>query len=1036
MTWLTRLGLDHSRFTILSMIILVLVGLTSYLGFPKREDPEIIVRTAIVTAANPGLTLEQLEELVALPLEETARGIAGVDEVRTQLTGGAAILQVDLEDAVPETDLDRVFDDIRNDMQGIASSLPEGTLGPVVNSDFGDVAIATIAITGEGIALPEVEDIAKDLRDRLYALEPVAAVQLFGKQDEVVTLEIDRARLASVGGTINPILAALRGQNVRLPAGSIIADGVRVPLEATGDVASVDEIAAILIDLPGGGLMRLGDLVEVSRALEDPPDRPVYSNGRPAIVLSVEMSEGVDITALGPDLRALVDAFQAEQPLGVLVAFSTFQPQVVEDSVNGALVNMAQTFVVVLLVMLLFLGWREALVVAAIVPFAVSFAFAWMGTFGVELQQVSIAAIIISLGLLVDNGVVVIEDMQRRMRDGTTRRDAAMGAGAQYAVPLAIASTTTVAAFLPLFLLEGTEGQYGYSLGVVVMLMLLGSFLSALYLLPRLAVWIVPEAKGEEKRGLFDRIATGYGRLVRQVVRAPLIAVALVVGVLVAGISQFPGVPQQLFPYSERAQLLAYIDLTKGSDVTATQDTALDFSAWLTGPENPEVLDVTTYVGSGGPRFVLSLDPADTDPAAAFMVINTSDYTASEDVLRRARVHVAQALPDAMVRVKRIAMGGREPGVDIEVSGPDADRLIWAAGQMRAAFADVPHLIQNRDDWGGRHLVSTIVVAQDRVRAYDLTSAEISDALEGFFDGARVSTLRDGDDLVPIVLRGAPGDRADFDALTNAAVDAGGQVLALDQIATLTPRLEPSTIRRVDQVRTVTVTAIPQTMTAAELLSEVQPTIDRLAKELGPAYSLSVGGELENSTEVRTKLGGGLPIAAMVMMLALMAQFNSFRRVAITLLSTPLVVAGVAPTLLATGQPLSFFGILGMIALAGIIINNAIVLIDQIDIERADKTVPEAVEAAAVKRFRPIVMTSLTTVLGLAPMAIVGGALWEPMATLMMGGLAGAALLALIWVPALYQLFFRRADRRAQGRVEPDGSDAPAPGGRTQAGAA
>ncbi len=1005
---LTGLGLQRSRFTVLVMILAIAVGLTSYLSFPKREDPAITVRTAIVLAANPGLELIQLEALVAQPLEEVARAVPGVAEVRTQLTGGAAILQVDIADGVPERDLKRLFDELRDDVAGIAATMPDGTQGPVVNSDFGDVAIATVAVTGTGFSLPEVEEAAEELRDRLYGMDAIAAVTLYGIQDEIIELRLDRARLASVNGTLGAVLAALEGQNVRLPAGSLVNGDARVQLETSGDLASVDEIKNLLVELPGLGLIRLADVVDVRRVLEEPSAAPVFQNGAPAIVVAFEMEDGQDITALGPELRSLVDRFVDDQPIGIEAEFSTFQPEIVAASVNGALINMAQTFAVVLGMMLLFLGWREALVIASIVPFAVSFAFAFMGPFGVELQQVSIAAIIISLGLLVDNGLVIVEDMERRIRAGEARTDAALAAGRQYTMPLLIASITTVSAFLPLFLLDGTEGQYGYSLGVVVMLILAGSFLSALYLLPRLAVWVIPEPSANEKKpGVLDRLADGYGWLVRRVVRAPLITVGLVASIVVGCASLMPRVANQLFPLSERAQVLAYIDLPRGTDIAVTEDVSLRLSDWLTAQK--DVTGTTTYVGSGGPRFVLSLDPADTDPAAAFMIVNTTDFQASTEVITRARTHVEDAFPEAKVRFKRLAMGGREPGVDVQISGPDADVLMAAALEVRAAFATAPGIIQNRHDWGARQLEGRIEVAQDRLREYGLSSRDVSQALEGFFDGQRISTYREGDALIPIVLRGAPDDRLSYQALANAAIEAEGQVLSLDQIATLVPELEFSTIRRVDQRRMITVAAISEDITAFALLDLVQPTLDALASELGPAYTINVAGEVENSAEVREKLGGGFPAALTVMLLALMVQFNSFRRVGITLLSVPLVIAGVPLALLGFGQPLSFFGTLGLIALSGIIINNAIVLIDQIDIERETMSRDDAIVEAARKRFRPIILTSLTTVIGLAPMAIAGGALWEPMATLMMGGLGIASVLALFWVPALYRLFFAQS---------------------------
>ncbi len=1011
---MTKFGLEKSRVTVLMMIIIFAVGIISYINFPKREDPAITIRTGLVYAQNAGLALEQLERLVAEPIEEAARAIPGIDEVRTQITGGAVIIQIDIEDAVAEEDLTQVFDDIRNDVNDLTFSMPDGTVGPIFNSSFGDVAVATVAVTGVGFNMAEIEDAATDLRNRFYTLDEVSAVDLYGVQSEVITLEIDRERLAAMGTSIAPIVSALQGQNVRLPAGSIVSDGVRIPLRATGDLHSIDDIENLLIEIPDLGLIRLGDMVHVERGYEDPPSTPIFQNGEPAVLVAIEMADGVDITVLGPKLKAIVTGFQQDQPIGLNAEFSAFQPDIVEESVNVALINMAQTFVVVLIVMLLFMGWREALIISAIVPLAIGFAFGFMGPFGVELQQVSIAAIIISLGLLVDNGVVIIEDMQRRIREGASRQNAALDAGKQYTLPLLIASTTTVAAFLPLFLLDGTEGQYGYSLGTVVMLMLVGSFISALYLLPRLAVWFLPEPKAEKpkKRSIFDILSDGYGSFVRMTLKTPYLVLLACIGLIAFGGSNMGKVQQQMFPLSERPQFLVYMDLPRGTDITETTETSIAFSDWLEA-ENEDVVSVTSFIGSGGPRFVLSLDPADTDPASSFMVVNTTTFDASTQVIERARNHALEAFPNADFRMKRLAMGGKEPGIDIKISGPDGTVLLNAAHDVQTGFATAPGIVQNRNDWGPKIFEGQIAIAQDRLRAYGLNTQNVSNALAGFFDGTQISTFRDGDTQVPIIMRGSNGDRETYAAVSNAIVETNGQTLSLDQFSSIRPALEFSSMRRVDQRRTITVSVISEAVTAFDLYDHIAPTIDELQERLGPQYRIEIGGEIENASEVQSKLGGGFPIALTVMLIALMVQFNSFRRVAITLLSVPLVIVGVPLSLLALNQPLSFFGTLGLIALSGIIINNAIVLIDQIDIELETQSLNDAIVAAAKKRLRPILLTSMTTVLGLIPMAMGGGAMWEPMATLMIGGLGVASVLALFWVPALYRIVLPRSGKPA-----------------------
>ncbi|MEM9629778.1 MAG: efflux RND transporter permease subunit [Pseudomonadota bacterium] len=1007
MSTLTELGIRHTRVTIFVMLLILIAGIATYVGFPKREDPEVTVRTAIVSAINPGLSLFQLEELVARPLEEAARAINGVDEVRTQLISGAAILEIDIETAVPEGEVEDVFDDIRDDMKDLAGEMPADTLGPIVNTDFGDVAIATIAVTGDGFSLRELEQATEALRDRLYAVEAISAVTLYGAQDEVIWLDVDRSRLASMGIALQPIINALQNQNVRLPSGSFQSDGTRISLETTGDYSRLEDIENTLVEVSGAGLLRLGDLVNVRRGYADPVERPVYFDGKPAVLAAVEMHAGEDILAIGEQLKDLVARFNAEQPWGIEAEFSTYQPEVVDESVSNAMSNMLQTFLVVLLVMFAFLGPRQALVISSIVPIAVAFSFALMPVLGVELQQVSVAAIIISLGMLVDNGVVIIEDMDRRIRQGVERHEAAIAAGSQYTGPLLIASVTTVAAFLPLFMVDGTEGQYGYSLGAVVALMLTGSFIAAVYLLPTLAVWFLPSPGAAQKSGVFDWLAGGYARVISWGMKAPWIVLLLVLLVGAGSMSQMPNVRQQLFPLSERAQFLVYLDLPKGSDISSTRSEALRLSEWLSDESiNPEVMNVTTFVGFGGPRFVLTLDPADIDPASAFLVVNTTDYRSSADVVGRAEQELASSFPNARARLKRLAMAGREPGIEIEVSGPDADRLLAAAYRIEREMKAAPGLVENQGDWGNREVRGEVQVAQERAREYNLTSKEISDALEGFFDGRQVSVFREDDRQVPIVIRGQADARDSFEDLSNVVLATGNGMVSLDHVASMRPELEFYSIRRIDQRRTVTVKVVSTDLTAYELVDFIQPTLDMLLEELGAAYKIEIGGEVEQAGDVREKLGGGFPAALTVMLFALIIQFNSFRRVGITFLCIPLVVFGVPLSLTLFNQPMSFFGTLGMIALSGIIINNAIVMIDQIDIERRSFSLDEAIVEGCRKRMRPILLTSMTTVLGLIPMAYAGGALWEPMATLMAGGLGLASVLTLFYVPALYRIAF------------------------------
>ncbi len=1009
MDFLTRFGLDKTRFTALMMLVILAMGVASYLGIPKRENPEITIRTAVVLVQFDGMSPTRVEDLIAVPVERKIREIAEVEDIETIVTSGQALIYVHLYDRVAGADIEAAWEDLRNKMNDVGPELPEGTSTPLVNTDYGDVAIATVAITGDGFSLAEIEDVAEDLRTALFRVDGITKVSFYGEQDERVWLEVDIRKLAAVGVQLQQLLDDLQAQNVILPAGEIDAGGTKIVLEANGDLRSIDEIKGVLTQVSGlAGYVRLSDLIDVRRGYVDPKETPVFFEGRPAVVAAIEMSPETDIQDLGTRLERALTAFENRQPIGIALNISTFQETQVTNSVSGALENVGQTFAIVFLVMLLFLGFRSALVIACIVPFTICFALVAMGLIGVDVEQVSIAAVIISLGLLVDNGLVVVEDIGKRIDAGMDPPEAAMSAGSQFLVPLGVASITTISAFIPMLLIDGVEGEFSFSLGAVVGSMLLGSWLTALYILPLLSSLLLKPSRGGTGPGVLVR---GYGWLMRRLLPFGLPLTAIAFAAVASSASQFSLLKSEMFPFSERADFLIYMDLPKDAAISETERMALRVQDWLSDrAHNPEVLNSTAYVGDGGPRFNLGLNPADPDPASAFIQVNVSSLAAAEEMVPRARRVFVERFPEARFRVTRLPQGGSESGiVDVEISGPDAETLVAAARKVEAAFDALPDVVKNESNWGNKVIKVVVDIAQDKAREFGVTSRDISEVMDAYFSGTQYSTFREGDEQIPIVLRAVERSRDSIEDLANLSVATEGQLIAVDQVASFRPTLEFSEIRRENQARQIIVSGKSDALSAQQTLARIQPTLDAL--DLGSDYRIHIGGELEDSADVNGQMGANLPFALGVMLAALVFQFNSVRRSLATFLTIPLIVIGAPYTMIAAGQPMSFFAMLGLMSLMGIIINNAIVLINQIDIEWEHAELSDAIIRAAQARATPIMLTSLTTIFGLLPMAISGGTLFQPMATVMIGGLAIASPLTLLVVPPLTYVLLRPRGR-------------------------
>jgi len=1010
MDFLTRFGLLKSRLTVLMMVFILGLGAMSYLGIPKRENPEITIRTAVVAASFDGMAPERMEQLIATPLERKIREIGDVEDIETIISGGQVLIYVDLFDTVQGTGIEEAWEDLRNKMQQVSGELPEGTSYPAVNTDYGDVAIATIAITGDGFSLAEIEDVAEDLRTALFRVEGITKVSFSGAQEERIWLEVDIRKLAAVGVQLQQLLNDLQAQNVILPAGEIDADGTKITLEANGDLQSLDEIGSVLTKVSGlAGFVRLSDLVDVRRGYEDPKNAPVFFNGKPAIVAAIEMSPQTDIQDLGVRLERALIEFENSQPIGIALNVSTFQETVVTASVNNALENVGQTFVIVFLVMFVFLGLRSAIVIACIVPFTICFALVAMGFVGVDIEQVSIAAVIISLGLLVDNGLVVVEDIGNRIDAGMEPQEAALSAGSQFVIPLGVASITTISAFLPMLMMNGVEGEFAFSLGAVVASMLLGSWITALYILPYLCTKLLRRNTKQGGPGLLARL---YEKLVRFLLPFGIPLTALAIGAVVWSGSQFALLKSEMFPFSERSDFLIYMDLPKDAAISETERVALRVQDWLMDEAiNPDVINTTVFVGDGGPRFNLGLDPNHPDPTKAFFHVNAKDLESAEETIVGARAAFLADFPEARFRVTRLPQGGSESGiVDVEIFGPDANTLNEAAAKVEAAFAEMPGVVKNETDWGNKVIKIVIDIAQDKAREYGVTSEDISQAMQAYFSGSQYSTFREDDTQIPIVMRSSAHGRDSVEDLTNMTIDAGGEVIAIDQLASFRPTLQYSEIRRENQVRRIVISGKSNVQSAQETLDALQPTLESL--NLGPDYEISISGELEDNADVNSQMGTNLPYALAVMLVALVFQFNSLRRALATFLTIPLIVIGAPIGMILLNQPMSFFAMLGLMSLMGIIINNAIVLINQIDLELEHHELGEAVVVAARARAKPIMLTSLTTIFGLIPMAISGGALFEPMATMMIGGLAIASPLTLVVAPPLCYLLLRFGTRR------------------------
>ena len=1010
---ITKFSIDQSRLTALLIISIIIIGVFTFLGMPSQEDPTITIRNAKITAHYPGMAARRVEDLITRKIEEKIREIPEIERITSVAKSGSTIITVTVYERY--FDLDSIWRKLREKMQDLQPDLPSGTKGPFVNDDFGVVSIATLAITGEGFSLAEIRQTARRMRDRLYAVKGIKRIEVHGIQNERIFLETTNARLAQYGLTPASLVNALQTQNIILPGGKVSTRGQDILIEPSGNFSSVKDIGQVVIAIPSSqSVAYLRDILTIRRTYIDPPEKKVYFNGQPAVVLGVSMIAGENIIKFGKRLRVKLKALENNLPVGYVVHFATFQPDLVRASIDDFSGNLYQALVIVLVVVIVFLGLRTGLIVGMIVPLTMLMSVIIMRQLDIELHRVSIASLVISLGLLVDNGIVVAEDIRRRIEHGDDRKEAAIAAGRELATPLLTSSLTTILAFLPLMLADNAAGEFTRSLSLVIMITLLSSWFLAMFATPMLCATFIKVRQPAEgtagsdpyASGFYQRYRVGLEFLLRH--RAPFLAV-MVFGLIGAGVL-FRFVPQQFFPPSDRAQVIVFLDLQAGASARQTDANVKRIANWLDDKKrNPEITSNVAYVGYGGPRFFLSLSPTDPDPHRAFLLVNVKQGADIGEVLYRTRKYILENHPEVRPEVKKMWMGPSEIGiVQYRISGPGAKTLRRMADDLKATIHAIPGITDLKDDWENHVLKVIVQVDQARARRAGITSQEIAESLNNYFSGSVVTDFREGDTIIPVVIRAAQGERFNLDRMRtiNIYSQSREKGIPLLQVASFAPKWELSQIRRRDLERTITITTKHGTMKAEALVARLKGAVAALDPPAG--YRIELGGEVENSSKAQKALFANLPICLALIFVLMVWQFNSFRRPAIIGLTIPLSLIGAAIGLIVTNATFGFIGMLGLLSLAGIIINNAIVLIDRMEIERASGVAAyDAVVGACLRRLRPILMTTLTTIFGLMPLILFGGDLWFAMAVAISFGLGVGTVLTLAVVPVLYTYFFR-----------------------------
>ncbi|WP_353094007.1 efflux RND transporter permease subunit [Methylibium sp.] len=1029
----SRWALEHAPLTRYLMVVLMVLGFVAYFQLGQDEDPPFTFRVMVVQAFWPGATAQQMAEQVTDKIERTLQEVPYADKIRSYTKPGESLTLLQIKDSSPAREVPNVWYQARKKLGDTRGQLPSGVQGPYFNDEFGDVYGSIYALSADGFSDEELRQHAESLRTRLLRVPDVAKVELFGVQAEKVFVEIPQKRLVQLGIDLNAVLAQLGAQNAVEGAGAFHVSGQTVQVRIGGQFNSLDELRAFPIRAVNAGTgaassLRLGDIATIQRAYVDPPSVKVRHQGRPVIALGISMSRGGDIIALGKNLQAVTAQLQADLPVGVELSQIQDQPRAVSRSVGEFVRVLLEAVVVVLAVSFIALGLhtrplridvRPGLVVAITIPLVLAITFVTMFYWGVGLHKISLGALIIALGLLVDDAIIAVEMMVRKLEEGYDKVRAATFAYELTAMPMLTGTLITAAGFLPIGLAKSVTGEYTFAIFAVTTAALLISWAVSVYFVPYLGLLLLkvkPHAAGEAVHELFDTpFYNRFRALLDWCVAHRWLTIGATLLVFALGIVGMGRVQQQFFPDSSRPEILVDLWLPEGASYAASETVAKRFEARLM--REPGVDAVTTWVGSGVPRFYLPLDQVFPQTNVSQFILLPKDLAVREALRQKLPALLAEEFPEVRGRVKLLPNGPPVPyPVQFRVIGDDVQAVRQWADEAKAILRGNASMRGVNDNWNESVKVLRLEVDQDKARALGVTSQAIAQASRTVLTGSTVGQYREGDRLIDIVLRQPADERNALTDLANGYVPtASGRSIPLTQIARVGFTWEPGVLWREGRQYAITVQGdVAEGLQGATVTAQLWPQLEQLSRRMPPGYTIEVAGAVEESSKGQGSIAAGAPLMLFIMFTLLMLQLHSFSRAVLVFLTGPLGIAGVAAALLLLGRPFGFVALLGVIALSGMIMRNSVILIDQIEQDRA-RGVPTwtAIVESAVRRFRPIVLTAAAAVLAMIPLT--RSVFWGPMAVAIMGGLIVATALTLLALPAMYAAWFRvrRPDQEA-----------------------